>query len=190
MPCLRYIDTATKNQILGALEAELMVKDVIQRFQVSKQTIWRLRKQMESEGNVKNRAKSGRPRKTTENQDRAMVRHNKKDPNRSATDSIAYANEVLGVQISKRTAQRRLKRAGLFARRPAKKPLFKKKHRKARLEFVRSHEHWTKEDWSRILWSDETKFNLFNPDGRPIRMRYKPRYVRPTVKFGGGSLMA
>uniref|UniRef100_A0A914DAL4 Transposase Tc1-like domain-containing protein n=1 Tax=Acrobeloides nanus TaxID=290746 RepID=A0A914DAL4_9BILA len=124
-----------------------------------------------------------------------MVRHNKKDPNRSATDSIAYANEVLGVQISKRIAQRRLKRVGLFARRPAKKPLFKKKHRKAILEFMRSHEHWTKEDWSRILWSDETKFNLFNPDGghlirRPIRMRYKSRYVRSTVKFGGGSLMA
>ena len=45
-----------------------------------------------------------------------------------------------------------------------------------------------------MLWSDESKFNLFGSDGikyvrRPKGKRFEPKYQLPTVKHGGGSVM-
>jgi hypothetical protein len=83
---------------------------------------------------------------------------------------------------------------GLFGRRPAKKPLISVKNRKRRIAFAKEHLNWTTEQWKNVLWSDESKFNLFSSDGiryvrRPINSRYQPKYTVPTVKHGGGSIM-
>lgn len=48
--------------------------------------------------------------------------------------------------------------------------------------------------WRNVLWSDETKINLFGMDGkqfvrRPKGEAYNSRYTKPTVKHGGGSVM-
>ncbi len=48
--------------------------------------------------------------------------------------------------------------------------------------------------WNLVLWSDETKINLFGSDGvkhvwQQPGEEYKDKYVLPTVKHGGGSVM-
>ena len=48
--------------------------------------------------------------------------------------------------------------------------------------------------WNHVLWSDETKINLFGSDGvkRVLRQpgeQYKDKCVLPIVKHGGGSVM-
>jgi hypothetical protein len=73
--------------------------------------------------------------------------------------------------------------------------MLQKKHQKARLRFARTHKKWSCEKWGTILFSDETKFNLYSPDGgnyvyRPPGKRYDTRYTQKTVKFGAGSQMA
>lgn len=78
--------------------------------------------------------------------------------------------------------------------RPSKKPWISKKNVKARLEFARAHKDWSVGDWGRVLWSDESKFNLFSSDGiryvrRPLGQRNNPKYQIPTFKHGGGSVM-
>ena len=86
------------------------------------------------------------------------------------------------------------KRHGLVARVKRKKPLLKKSHRQRRLEFALKYQDWTMEDWAKIIWSDESKFNLFGSDGREYCWK-KPgeplqdAHVKPTVKYGGGSVM-
>ena len=50
------------------------------------------------------------------------------------------------------------------------------------------------DQWYKVVWSDEYKFNLFGSDDRVyIRRRagedYLPDCVQSTVKFGGGSVM-
>ena len=34
------------------------------------------------------------------------------------------------------------------------------------LKFAQYHENWTVEDWKRVLWTDETKFNRIGSDGK------------------------
>lgn len=119
----------------------------------------------------------------------------RRDPKKTATDVVDYARHYLGLSFTQMTARNILRRAQLFGRRPAAKPLLLERHRKARMEFAVAHRHWTVADWGRVIWSDETKFNMYNPDGigwvrRPSGSRYKSRYIKPTVKYDAGSQMA
>ena len=39
-----------------------------------------------------------------------------------------------------------------------------------RFQFAREHKDWTLEQWKKVMWSDESRFTLFQSDGR-IRVR-------------------
>lgn len=54
----------------------------------------------------------------------------------------------------------------LMSRVGVTKSFISKKNQKARLDFTKQHREWTPEDWKRIAFSDESKFNLFGSDGR------------------------
>ncbi len=65
---------------------------------------------------------------------------------------------------------------------------------KARLEFARAHADKDEDYQDSILWSDETKINVFGTDGfRTVWRRkgeeYKEKCMVPTVKHGGGSVL-
>ncbi len=65
---------------------------------------------------------------------------------------------------------------------------------KAHLEFARAHADKDEDYWDSILWSDETKINVFGTDGFKTVWRrkgeeYKEKCMVPTVKHGGGSVL-
>jgi hypothetical protein len=117
--------------------------------------------------------------------DRRIKRMSQNDPWLSAPRIIAEIPEIL---VSPRTIQRRLIQAKLFSRRPVKKPLVSRRNRLARLAFARQHINWTIHDWKKVLFSDETRYKMYNSDGmkRPVNTRFNPKYVTPTIKHGGG----
>lgn len=130
----------------------------------------------------------GRKRKTTARFDQLLVRKCKKDPFRSSKD----LKNDLCASVTSRTIRNRLQEAELKSRSPRKVPLLSKKNIKKRLIFARQHLH--RENWRNVLWSDETKINLFGSDGRmfvrrPKNKEFDPKYTKKTVKHGGGSLM-
>uniref|UniRef100_A0A3B3HTK7 Tc1-like transposase DDE domain-containing protein n=1 Tax=Oryzias latipes TaxID=8090 RepID=A0A3B3HTK7_ORYLA len=83
---------------------------------------------------------------------------------------------------------------GLHARTPRKTPFLKKKHVEARLEFATQHLDKPMTFWEKILWSDETKTELFGCHKTHVWRKngtaHHPQNTIPTVKFGGGSIMA
>ena len=60
--------------------------------------------------------------------------------------------------------------------------------RKKRMAFAKAHEHWTVEDWGKVMFSDESHFKILRDSGnrkyrRPVGSnRYDARYTRKTVK--------
>lgn len=89
------------------------------------------------------------------------------------------------------TVKRRLITAGLNGRIARRMPLLLPRHKITRLEWVKAHAQWTNDMWKRVVWSDESKFNIFKSDGRTyIRRRKSEEFnedcVIGTVKHGGG----
>ncbi|CAO4373033.1 unnamed protein product [Caenorhabditis nigoni] len=170
-------------------------KDLLaQQFNVTKRAIEKILKQFRDEGALVERKSPGRPRITSKNMDRNIVRASREDPQRSSTDIQMVVKTPNEVTPSLRTVRRRLQDAGLHGRRPAKKPSISKKNRIARVAWARAHLHWGRQDWANHVFSDESKFNLFGTDGikwirRPVGCRFDPSYQLQTVKHGGGSVM-
>ncbi len=64
-------------------------------------------------------------------------------------------------------------------------------HKKARKQFAEDKQTKDMDYWNHVLWSDETKIDLFGSDGVKREWRqpgeeYKDKCVLPTVKHGGG----
>uniref|UniRef100_A0A914E4I6 Transposase Tc1-like domain-containing protein n=1 Tax=Acrobeloides nanus TaxID=290746 RepID=A0A914E4I6_9BILA len=153
-------------------------RDIAKRFHVGFGTVARTVKRWNETRTVKRKKGSGRPRKATPKQVRLLVRQVKKDPFMTAVDLAQYAQDNLGLNFTPMTARRMLIASGLRGRIPAKKPWISKKNRLARLKFAREHKDWTVAQWARILWSDESKNNLFGSDG--IR---HPRVNIPVMRW-------
>ncbi|KAG1059978.1 hypothetical protein G6F41_013145 [Rhizopus arrhizus] len=80
-----------------------------------------------------------------------------------------------GYSISYKTAINVLKSMNFFSAIKVKKPLLITKHMKRRLAWAKKYQNWTTDDWRRVVFSDETKVNIWGSDG--------------SIKHGGGSLM-
>lgn len=132
----------------------------------------------------------GRRRKTTTNTDKSIKKFVKRNPFATSTE---IKNE-LNLKIDTSTIRKRLLEDKMYARSPRKTPLLKPKHLTDRLQFAREHISWSVEKWSTILWTDESKFNLFGPDidkqyvRRPPNTEYSPKYTTKTIKHGGGNI--
>ncbi|KAG0773116.1 hypothetical protein G6F22_015153 [Rhizopus arrhizus] len=64
----------------------------------------------------------------------------------------------------------------------------------ARLKWAKAHKDWTEDDWRRMVFSDETKINVWGSDGckyfwRRPGDKLQPHHLDLTVKGGAGSVM-
>ena len=63
--------------------------------------------------------------------------------------------------VTKRTISNVLHREGLKSCCASKVPLLKKAHGQAHLKFAKEHLDDPEEAWEKVMWSDETKIELF-----------------------------
>lgn len=120
-----------------------------------------------------------------------IVRTNRKA---SVRQIAANLNEGTSVKASERTVRRTLHRMGYGSRRPIRKPLLSAFNRRRRLQFAKEHKDWTVDDWKKVMWSDESRFQLHHADGR-VRIWRKqhesmdPTCIATTLQAGGGNVM-
>jgi len=134
---------------------------------------------------------SGRPPKLTMVDKRKLVRN---ITSGKADTAMQLVNE-LNMDVGVNTIRRALKEAGMWAVSKKKKPKLQPKHLHERLAFALRHQSCTVNDWKRVIWSDETKINRLESDGREWVWKKRgsnhltSQHVKGTVKFGGGNLM-
>ncbi len=135
-----------------------------------------------------------RPRKLTPRQEHLLMRRVEENRHASSLHLSKEVESQTGVTISRDTIRCTLQKNGMHGCRPRKKPLLKPRHKKNGLEFARAYADKDEDYWDSILWSDETKINVFGTDGFKTVWRrkgeeYKEKCMVPTVKHGGGSVL-
>lgn len=136
----------------------------------------------------------GRKRKTTATTDRLIQRKLKLNRRKSASMVKTEIENELGILLHVDTIRKRAHECGLFGRVARKKPYVNKRSRLKRLRFAKEMLNKPLEYWDRVIWSDESKFNIFGSDGKVMVWRtpheeFEPNCTVPTVKHGGGSVM-
>jgi transposase len=178
-----------KHYLNGDSQREIAKKVLLSRPTV--QSIIKKYKNTKCIGNLFGR---GRKRKTTATTDRLIQRKLKLDRRKSARIITSEVEKDLGILISESTVKRRAHEVGLFGRVARKKPYVNKTNRLKRLKYAKEMLRKPLGFWDTIVWSDESKFNLFGSDGRIMVWRsrdeeFDPKCTVPTVKHGGGSVM-
>ena len=110
------------------------------------------------------------------------------------TPGISPVLHKRSLLVTKRTISNKLHHEGLKSCWACKVPLLKKAHVQAHLKFAKEHLDDPEEAWEKVMWSDETKIELFGINltrrvWRKINAEYNPKSTIPTVKHGGGNLM-
>ena len=89
-----------------------------------------------------------------------MKRVSLADRRKSFSELAAELREGANKNISARAVRRRLLEVGLKGYKARKKPYLSQAIKKKRLEFVKNHENWTPNDWGKIVWPDESNFEV------------------------------
>ena len=66
----------------------------------------------------------------------------------------------LGTKLFKSTVRKILNRFGVHRRKLRRKSYMKKEHKKEQICWCKAFQHFTREDWRNIIWSDEVTFEI------------------------------
>jgi transposase len=163
---------------------------VAKEYGISRNSVTTLVKAYRTRGTVARPKNAGRPPKLSERDVRNLVRESKH--NRRAT--LQDITNTLPDKVCQATVRKALRPAGIFSRIARKKPNLDAAHIQKRLQFARKYKGWTREDWSRVVWTDESSFEI-GENFRQIRVwrtadePYLEECLVPTFKSGRTTLM-
>jgi transposase len=178
-------------QAVGMHNGGFSHRRVADHFRVNHSIIVWLMQRFRQTGNVTDRPRAGRPRKTTPREYRLISRRARQWP--LSTAGALRGDLAFGGHISTHTVIRRLHHQGMWARRPIKCPQLTLRHRHARFDWSHDHLGWTIRTWRRVHWSDESRFLLRSTDGRGRVWRqrntsFQDNHIWGKTAFGSGGV--
>ena len=190
----REISTALREKVISFYKQGLSVRKVASRLDLVHTTVQYIIQKYRKTATVVNTPGRGRKAKTTVRTDRYIRQLAMKNRKLSAKKIASEVQEATGTSLCPQSVRNRLNDTGLSGRIARKKPYISDRNKRKRLAFAKEHVNKPAEFWNSILWSDESKFNMFGCDGRARVWRSKHEAfsqscLKPTVKHGGGSVM-
>ncbi len=183
-----------KKRILALHKDGVGYKKIAKTLKLSCSTVAKTIQRFNRTGSTQNRPRHGQPKKLNARAQRHIQRLCFGNIRMSAASIAAEVEGVGGQPISAQTIRCTLHQIGLCGCRPRRKPLLKMMHKKACKQFAEDMQTRDVDYWNHVLWSDETKINLFGSDGvKRVWWQpggeYKDKCVLPIVcLFGGGSV--
>lgn len=184
----------TRSAILTLTLTGLSYRKIAKRLDVSYNGVLTTIKRFGETNSLADRKRIGRPRSTNTKDDHRIEHLAKANRKMTSPQIRAQINKESSLAISNDTVKRRLREKGLYGRIAVEKPLLSEKNRKKRLAWARKYQRFSVQSWAKVLWSDESKFQIFGSSRRTYVRRKAnekmlPACIVPTVKHGGGSVM-
>ncbi|GFW74068.1 HTH_Tnp_Tc3_2 domain-containing protein [Trichonephila clavipes] len=114
---------------------------------------------------------------------------------KQAEHSIRPVSSAIGTTVSRQTVYRRLGHIGLYARRPVRCVPLTTTDCRLRLTLSREHDLWTPQQWSCVMFSDESRLSLQSDSRRTLiwrapGTRYHQENTIERHRYGGVGWLA
>ncbi|XP_071043022.1 uncharacterized protein [Parasteatoda tepidariorum] len=164
-------DDCLRGRIIGRLECGRTQLEVSEKLGITQSVISRLWQRFQDDSNVSRRYSIDRPRVTTPNEDRYLAVTAKRNRRSTASDLSRQLSSATSTTVLRQTVYRRLEHIGQYARRPVRCVPPTATHCRLRLAWSREHALWTHQQWSCVMFSDESRFSLQSDSRRTFIWR-------------------
>ena len=154
------------NRAVSHLEAGVSPRRVAATFNVHVATVYRLHERFLATGTTADRPWPGRPCVTTVRQDHHIVRRHLKDRLQMAANTASHLPGGMPQWMSGNTVRHRLVEHGLSSRCPASSWVLTPQHHRARLQWAQARINWHRQQWGKVLFTDESRFCVHMSGGR------------------------
>ncbi|CAJ0941715.1 unnamed protein product, partial [Ranitomeya imitator] len=183
----------TRNKMVALHQAGKTESAIANQLGVKKSTVGAIIRKWKTYKTTDNLPRSGAPCKIPPRGVRMITRTVSKNPRTTRGDLVNELQRA-GTNVTRPTISNTLRHHGLRSCSARRVPLLKPVHVRARLKFAREHLDDPEEFWENVLWSDETKLELFGRNTtcrvwRKKNTELHPSNTIPTVKHGGGNIM-
>lgn len=175
-----------RGEVIGAWKCGLSEQKISEVLNHHKSTVHKVISAYKDFGYETLPPRTGRPPVISERDGRQLVRILKKDRKINLQELNETFASSTSTNVCDKTISNYLHEQGFYGRVGVKKPLVTEVNRKKRLAWAKERKEWT-DEWENIIWSDESKFELFKGDGRRWVWRqphekYNIECLIPTVK--------
>ncbi|GFS84299.1 HTH_Tnp_Tc3_2 domain-containing protein [Trichonephila clavipes] len=118
-----------------------------------------------SDGLIENKSGRGRKSILSDVAKRRVLKDIRIDPKLSAVKLAAETSPIMGRSVSAETVRNVIRHAVYSSLVARKKPFINLQNQKKRLEFAKTHQLKTDNFWKKVIFNDESKFNIFGSDG-------------------------
>ncbi len=156
MPKKRELSEIERGQIVILKKQGVSIHEIAKLLKFSRCAVQTTIRWFEETGCFKSKPKSGRKKATTAKQEIILVRTSLRNRRLSSKELCSQLSDHHKVKISPRTVRRRLSDVGLKGCKAWRKPYLTTMPKKKRLLWAKKYENWTSEDWSKVMWRDES----------------------------------
>ena len=157
---------------------------IARQLGLGKSVVYKWIKRWKDVRSIESDKRSGRPRKTTEEEDKIIVQMAENNPFIPSTS----IQQNLNIDLSKSTIGKRLKEAGFRSRIPAEKEMLTQTHKEKRLQFSENFVEKDMDYWLRVIFTDEKTFSSMDHGRkrcwRKKNTRYEDKYIYKNAKSG------
>ena len=187
------------------------IREISEELNLAKSTVADIISHYRETGGLDVKGKSsGRPKLVSERSQRLLVKLCKKNRRNTLRDITAQWTDEIGHKLSRECCRKWIHKSGLsfykvifkflvyicstVTIQAKEKPLITVNRKKNRYNWAKSKLAWTMEDWSKVIFSDESKFDVCVGDLRRRVIRSKSEAfnkdcLKRTVKFPKGIMV-
>ena len=193
MPKTKELSDFERGEIVGLYKGDFSYRKIAEILDIPKSTVGEVIKKYNEQGLTTTAPRSGRPKILSEYDKKQLLKITKENRFDTLEELTENFKTTMNISVSGRTVQRTLHEEGYSGHAAKKKPLISEANRKKRYGWCRIHKNWITK-WNYIIWSDESRFELFNNDSRnwvwrKKDERYKVDCLKPTVKHSIGIMV-
>lgn len=189
----RELSENERSEVIGLWKGRKSTREIAKIVNRPQSTVNSIIQRYKRRGNVADAERRGRPKILTDRDKRKIIKDVKSDRAMSLDELTNKFQENLNISISRNTIRSALHELGYYGRVAKKKPLVSEKNRRKRLFWCYKRRKWTSE-WNQVIFSDESRFEIFNNDSqkwvwRKKEEKYEKECLNPTVKKSEGIMV-